>query len=119
VASIAVGMIVSAIRWALFDTLNRYTGLPLPPFNFAKLGQNVEAFRLLISIHYEHYQFYANMFIATALAFFTYKVKQGSHFSVGWLDLGFLLLEAIFFITARDTLQKYYSRGLQLLEGDH
>lgn len=58
VASIAVGMTVSAVRWALVDTVHSHTGLPLPPLNFSRLGKNVAAYGLLIEIHYRHYQFY-------------------------------------------------------------
>ena len=59
VASLAVGMTVSAVRWALVDSLHSLTGLSLPPLDFSRLGNNVEAFSLLIEIHYRHYQFYA------------------------------------------------------------
>jgi len=58
VSSIAVGMTVSALRWAVVDTLHSRTGLPLPTLNFARLGANVSAYSLLIEIHYRHYQYY-------------------------------------------------------------
>ena len=54
VASIACGMVVSAIRWAIVDTFHRMMGLPMQALDFSKLGQNVEAFNLLIEIHYRH-----------------------------------------------------------------
>src|SRR3990172_7067904 len=38
VASIAAGMTVSAIRWAVVDTLHSMTGLPLPPLHFSPLS---------------------------------------------------------------------------------
>ena len=66
VASLAAGMTVSAIRWAVVDTLHSLTGLPLPPLDFSRLGKNVAAYGLLIQIHYVHYQFYSNEAIATA-----------------------------------------------------
>ncbi len=117
VASLAVGMTVTAIRWAFEDLLHAKTGLRPPSLDFARLGGNVDAFNLLIEIHYRHYQFYANMFVATAIAF----VCQRSAFNVGsgpgWLDLGFVVLEVVFFCTSRDTLRKYYQRTRQLLSG--
>ena len=58
-ASLGVGMTVSAIRWATVDQIHARTGLRIPRRDFSKLGRNVEAFSLLIRIHYEHYQFYA------------------------------------------------------------
>ena len=53
VASIACGMVISAIRWAVVDTFHRVTGLPPPKLDFSKLGPNVEAYSLLIEIHYQ------------------------------------------------------------------
>ena len=113
IASIACGMVVSAVRWAVVDTLHHITGLPLPPLDFSKLGSNVEAFNLLIEIHYRHYQFNANMLVATAIAYMSYRIKHPA--TVIWLDVGFVLLEIIFLAASRDTLRRYYARGTQLL----
>lgn len=115
IASLAAGMTVSAVRWALIDTLHSCTGLAMPAMNFSKLGPNVEAFSLLIRIHYEHYQYYSNMFVATAAAYTCYRVKLGGLLPLGLADLGFVLLETVFFVTSRDTLRKYYNRSRQLL----
>lgn len=115
VASLAVGMIVNAVRWALVDTLNSFTGLPLPKLNFSNLGKNVQAFGLLIEIHYRHYQFNANMFIATAASYICFRLKSGSLIPLRWMDLAFLFLEGILFATSRDTIRKYFTRSQQLL----
>lgn len=115
VASIATGMTVSAVRWLLIDNLHRWTGVPSPRLNFKGLTNSVEAFSLLIDIHYRHYLFYANMFIATAIAYGCYRFKVGDIFSMGWLDAAFLGIEIVFFVTSRDTLTKYYRRSEQLL----
>lgn len=111
VASLAAGMTVSAVRWAIVDTLHGLTGLPLPPLDFSRLGKNVEAIRLLIRIHYEHYQFFSNMGVATAIAYVCYRVKLGGLVPIGWLNAAFVALEFVFFATSRDTLAKYYSRA--------
>ena len=55
VASVVCGMVISAIRRAGVDTFHCVTGLPTPPLDFSKLGRNVEAFTLLIEIHYKHF----------------------------------------------------------------
>lgn len=112
-ASLALGMTVSAVRWATIDVIHSRTGLPAPSLNFAKLPGKVEELRLLIEIHYRHYQFYSNMFVAVLIAYLAY------HFHVGWTfglaDVATAVLEAIFFFTSRDTLRKYYVRSTQLL----
>src|SRR3954451_19115926 len=116
VASLAVGMTLSALRWFLVDTIHGLTGLRPPMLDFAGLGENVEAYVPLIEIHYRHYQFYANMLIAAAVAYVCYRVRLGGH-AVGWVDLGALVLEAVFFVTSRDTLRKSHTRTRQLLAG--
>ena len=115
VASLAAGMTVSAVRWALIDTLHSLTGLPLPRLDFSRLGKNVEAFGLLIEIHYKHFQYYSNMVVSAAIAYTCYRVKLGGMLPLGWLDVAFVVLEVIFFSTSRDCLAKYYARSQQLL----
>jgi hypothetical protein len=115
VASIAAGMTVSAVRWLVIDSTHGWTGIRLPAWDFRKLSGSVEAFSLLIEIHYRHYLFYANMFVATAFAFACYRYSVGGTRPLGWLDVGVVALEAIFYLASRDTLQKYYRRGEQLL----
>lgn len=115
VASLAAGMTVSALRWAAVDSLHAWTGLKIPSLDFSRLGQNVSAFVLLIEIHYRHYQFYANMLVATAIAYTCYRVSLESQMIVGSIDLAFVALEAVFYATSRDTLAKYYARSHQLL----
>lgn len=115
IASIAVGVTLNAFRWLLVDTIHGLTGLPIPMIDFGKLGENVEAFSLLVESHYRHYQFYANMLIATAMGYSCYRWRRGD-LSLGWIDLGIFVTEVVFFVTSRDTLRKYYSRTVQLLE---
>lgn len=114
IAAIAAGMTVSAIRWAIVDTLHHNTGLQMPR-DFSKLGDKVSAYSLLIRIHYEHYQFYANAFVAIAIAYICHRSAIGWSASVGSTDVVFALIESLFLLTSRDTLRKYYSRGAQLL----
>lgn len=118
VASLAVGMVVSAVRWTIVDNLHFLCGISLPNLDFSRLGNRVDAFNLLICIHYQHYQFYANMLIATAFAYVCYRVHLGTIWPLGLVDCTVVLLEVIFFVTSRDTLKKYYMRSHQLLKND-
>lgn len=119
IASLAVGMTITAIRWAVVDQLHAITGLKPPKLDFSRLATSVEAFSLLIEIHYRHYQFYANMFVATGIAYVSYRIHLGTLWHVSLVDPGFVLLETIFFMTSRDTLSKYYRRTQQLLPQGH
>ncbi len=112
-ASVAAGMSVSAVRWATIDTVHARTGLPPPDLNFASLPGKIEELRLLIEIHYRHYQFYANMFVAVLIAYLGYRVHFGWR-AFDMCDLALLVLEPVFFLTSRDTLKKYYTRSEQL-----
>ena len=115
VASLAAGMIVSAIRWVIMDSIHARTGLAMPRLDFSRLGPNVEALSLLIEIHYRHYLFYSNAQVATAIAYICYRVHAGFSRPWGWLDIGVFALEIVLFAASRDTLRRYYSRSQQLL----
>ena len=97
------------------DRLHALTGLRPPQLNFAHLSSNVEAFSLLIEIHYRHYQFYSNMFVASAIAYVCHRIQLRTFWHADLIDAGFVVLEVIFFMTSRDTLRKYYQRTKQLL----
>lgn len=116
-SALAVGMILNAVRWVVVDSLHAHTGLPAPTLDFSRLGNQVEAFRLLIEIHYRHYQFFANMLIALPVAWIALRFHLGWMTPIGPLDLAVFALEPIFVVTSRDTLRKYYSRTGQLLAG--
>lgn len=105
IASLASGMTINAIRWAVIDTIHSWTGLIPPPLDFSRLGRNVEAYALLIEIHYNHYQFHANMAVATAIAYICYRIKLPFVLQFGWADLGVAALEVIFIAMSRDTLR--------------
>lgn len=115
VASLAAGMTVSAVRWTVMDKLHSLGGVKPPLLDFSLLGPNVEAFMLLIEIHYRHYLFYANQFVATAFAYVCYRLKLGGIWPMGIVDGGFVIVEMVFLAMSRDTLWKYYTRSEQLL----
>jgi hypothetical protein len=114
--SLASGLTVSAVRWALIDTLHHATGIRPPAWDFRKLDDRLEAFEAVVENHYRHYQFYSNMFIAVAFAYRARLVWEGrSVVEELWPTIGFLVLEAILFVGSRDTLRKYYARAERLL----
>lgn len=115
VAAFAVGMTVSALRWAVVDQLHARTGLPAPALDFSRLGPNVEGLRLLIHIHYNHYLFYSNMLVGTSIASLAYRTALGWTAAWGLQDAGVLVVLVLLFLASRDTLAKYYARSGQLL----
>lgn len=115
VASLAAGMTVSAVRWSVVDSLHFLSGITPPALDFSRLGGNVDAFMLLIEIHYRHYLFYSNQFVATSIAYVCYRIKLGGPWPLGVRDFEFAVLDMVFFVTSRDTLRRYFERTGQLL----
>ena len=115
-ASVAAGVTVSTVRWLVIDTIHRWTGIRQPPWNFARLQDNVGAYNVLNDIHYKFYLFHANGLIALLFVYVARRVHGGIFSArVGWLDLGFVFLSLVLFIGSRDMLRKYYARVSQLL----
>jgi hypothetical protein len=104
VAAITAGLIVSAVRWLVCDTLHHRTGLRRPAMDFASLDRSVAAFEFLVQSHYWYYQFYANMVVALAWACATAPDARAGR---GWV---YGLLIALFLLASRDALKKYYER---------
>lgn len=119
-ASLAAGVSVSAVRWAVIDHLHHATGVVPPAWKFANLEGKLQGYVTLIENHYRYYQFYSNMFIAAAFAFSARLLAEGRAFPRPFTaTCGFLALEMILFAGSRDTLHKYYSRTQQLLNSHH
>ncbi len=114
-AALAAGMTINAVRWAVVDTIHASTGLPPPKLDFSRLAGREQAFSLLIGIHYQHYQFFANSLVATVVAYVSYRLSSAAPSQFGSFDVLILVLDIIFFVTSRDTLQKYHRRSEQLL----
>jgi hypothetical protein len=115
-ASLAAGVTVSAVRWAVIDQLHHATGVVPPAWKFANLEGKLQGYLALIENHYRYYQFYGNMFVAAAFSFSARCVCDAQAFrSQLGLAAGFLILESVLLAGSRDTLRKYYSRTQQLL----
>lgn len=115
-ASVAAGVTVSTVRWLVIDTIHHWTGIRQPPWDFARLQDNVGAYNVLNDIHYKFYLFHANGLIALIFVYVARRAHQGIFTApVGWFDLGFALLSVVLFVGSRDMLRKYYTRVSGLL----
>ena len=113
-ASVGTGLIVNTVRWMLVDTLHHRTGISAPSWDFRNLPANLPAFELLVEAHYRHYLFHANLLVAMTFDYLVWTAS-GRSVAFGWLDAAFFALVVVLFAGSRDTLQKYYRRGEQLL----
>jgi hypothetical protein len=75
-ASLAAGLTVSAVRWAVVDHLHHATGLVAPAWRFTHLDDKLEGFITLVEHHYRYYQFYASTFIAGAFSFSARMLRE-------------------------------------------
>lgn len=116
VASVACGMIVSAFRWALIDTVHHWTGVRMPPWDFSLLRDRLDAYQLLVEFHYRYYQFFANMLIALAFSSVAHALRPAAN-PPGWSlgNTALVIVCVVLFFTSRDALRKYYRRAGELL----
>jgi hypothetical protein len=111
--SMATGMVASAIRWLLLDSLLHCTGLRPPVLDFSRLQANLEAFDLAVLHNYRHYQFYGNSCVGLwALAIC--QLQTGTVWPpLVWL--GWVALQTVMLLAGRDCLRRYYDRIGQII----
>lgn len=114
-ASVGLGMTVSAVRWFLIDRINEWTGLKRPRWDDSRLQVNLEAFDLIVEHHYRYYQFYANNVVALLTVYGAHRYGKGFPPVVGWPEIGLVGLLVVFWAMSRDTVRKYYNRASALL----
>lgn len=115
-ASVAAGLIVSAVRWAVIDRCFALGGICPPVWDYGLFAERLAAFETLVAHHYCYYQFYANMLVAVAFAYSS-RLLSSTHRSghEAWLFLGLVIVEGILLLGARDTLEKYFAKTGSLL----
>jgi uncharacterized membrane protein YgcG len=115
-ASTALGLVISAVRWALIDRLLARAGVRQPAWDFELFAERLAAYEWLVANHYRYYQFYANMLVALACAYVARLAAIGDFGRrEGPVAAGFLLVEVVLLLGARDALRKYYARTRALL----
>ncbi len=115
-ASVALGMTLGAVRWALLDTLHHATGLNRPKWNDADLPHKLDAFQYLVENHYRYYQFYGNTFFGLLFSYLIWRMSLASLGTWGVLyDLGTLFILGVLVAGSRNTLRRYYERTTKLV----
>jgi hypothetical protein len=114
-ASLAVGLLISAVRWVLIDHIHKYTGVRDPGMKFANLKDKdrLAGFTGAVENHYRYYQYYANTFVALVGAFAIYVVAGKEPSAAIWATA--IGIAVALFFGSRDALKKYYSRASKIL----
>lgn len=113
-ASLGLGMAISAVRWVVVDGIHHYTGLKRPEWDDAKLQANLNAFEIVVEHHYRYYQFYANSLISVLMLYAGHRMSESTDNIL--FDLTFFTVLITFWLMSRDTLRKYYRRASQVLK---
>ena len=113
-ASLGLGLFVSATRWLTIDPLLHRTGVTPPRWDFAQLATKLEAFDALVMSHYRYYQFYANLLVVMPLwGMLQLRNSAITSSATNWFAL--VVVETVLLLAARDTLRKYYRRAETVL----
>lgn len=113
-ASVAVGLALSTLRWLVIDPLHHVTGVRAPVRNFAGLAQNVEAYAYLNDAHYRYYQHAAGMLLATVWVYAVWRWMNPDR-PLGVPEVGALCAGLLYYLGSRDSLKKFYARTYELL----
>jgi hypothetical protein len=118
-ASLAVGLIISAVRWAIVDHVLdwafRFFGKPLPKINFSKLRDpnSLAAFQGANENHYRYYQYYSNTLVAIVVGSLIYlaRGKEAASYSIVGIDV---VLALILLAASVDCLFKFHKRASEI-----
>jgi hypothetical protein len=115
-ASLSLGLVLSALRWMIVDHLHLLTGVKASAANFASLSDDkkLAAFEAVVENHYRYYQYYANTLVAILCS--AVAVSLFSDESLGaktWV--GVLGISLALFLGSRDALRKYNQRSEAVL----
>ncbi len=108
-ASRAVGLVISAVRWGVIDTVHHVTCVRRPDHDFRKLKNNLQAVELIIENYYRFYQYYSNMFVGLIILYAgELMASKKFPWDVWNWSILFLFVEVVLFLGSRDSLSKYY-----------
>lgn len=116
-ASLALGLLISAVRWLLIDHLHGWTCVSDPGINFANLKEKdrYAAFLGAVENHYRYYQYYSNTLVAVIGAFIFHVIFASGKPSATVYVAVFVVVVALF-LGSRDALKKYYARAYAILK---
>ena|SRR5439155_12813876 len=114
VASLALGLLISAVRWAVLDWP---LSCGLPEIDFSKLKDKdiFAAFNGLVENHYRYYQYYSNTLVSVITAFGVYLAYGGER-PKPTIWIAVILISLILLFASRDALQKYCRRAAALTQ---
>ena len=122
-ASLAAGLIVSAFRSLFIDNLfsicgrlgGPLSGLKRPKLDLSSVTKKdtLAAFNAAVDNYYRYYQYYANTFVAVAIAFIAYGLE-----GQGWLSqltIVVAVIESTLLLASANSNYRFYQAALEIL----
>jgi hypothetical protein len=116
-ASLGLGLLLSAIRWMIVDHVLIYIGRVKPSVvDFSKLNDpnRFASFQGIVENHYRYYQYYANTLVAVVIAFSVYVTNASELPASGVCILLALTVVALTW-ASYDCFKKYHTRTAEIL----
>ena len=114
-AAMALGLVLSCLRWVIVDHAHQWMGVQRPIWEDSQLDRVLGAFDYLVQSHYRYYEWCGNTLLAVL---WTYGVNR----ALGTLpifgpvtDTGIALLVLVLFLASRSALANYYDRTRRLI----
>jgi hypothetical protein len=119
-ASLALGLLISAARWLLIDHVLERLGIHGKGLKYEKLKDKdvLATYQAIVANHYRYYQYYSNSLVAIAGAFVAYVFEkhQEKDPTIPWyVYTGFVLLVVVLFLASCDSLKKMYEKMKAIL----
>jgi hypothetical protein len=120
-ASLALGLFISAVRGLIMDRPLGWFGLNGRGLNYEKLKEKevLETFKAIVANHYRYYQYYGNCLVALCGAFAAYAYNKIAfrHEVVHWYATAFfVLLVVVLFLASHDSLKSMYEKMRPILK---
>ena len=112
-ASTAIGIVLSAVRWIVLDNIHHATGLHAPALDFRNLEVKQASFMLVVENNYRYYLFYGNTLVGVILVGmtgFTHEIEVSTLSIIRWIAICLVL-----FCASRDSLQRFYARSRMIM----
>jgi hypothetical protein len=118
-ASLAAGLLVSAIRWLLYEKLLcKSRCFDADHFKKLQTPERLSSFKAVVDEHYRYHQFFGGMSIGLIPLFIAWiRLHHSSALRLTAIILAIVALEALLIGTGIDTYCKYVDRGNHVVAG--
>lgn len=113
--SLATGLLISAVRWLIVDSILGWIGIGNKALDFGQLRYEKKrsGFLVIVENHYRYYQYYANSLVSI-VAFSVIYLCHGNVPTLG-VTVGVSFTLVALALGAADSCRKYHDRAAEIL----